>query len=129
MSKRDVLSCPPFPKIIRMEYGYEKMFAGNWSEGITLKELFEQFLVAKQCVNVSPYTLEYYRGCYNSFTRIAGCWRHDSFSVSDGRKAKKNRRKSFFAAVAAVFSYNNARPVRPSSCASRAAAFVFCRPV
>lgn len=48
----------------------KKMFAGNWSEGITLKELFEQFLVAKQCVNVSPYTLEYYRGCYNSFTRI-----------------------------------------------------------
>ena len=35
---------------------------------MTLKELFEEFLIAKQCVNVSPYTLRFYEGCFRHFT-------------------------------------------------------------
>lgn len=47
----------------------KKLYIRNQSEEMTLKELFEQFLVAKQCINVSPYTLRFYEGCYS--TR---CW-------------------------------------------------------
>ena len=35
----------------------KKLYIRNQSEEMTLKELFEQFLVAKQCINVSPYDL------------------------------------------------------------------------
>jgi hypothetical protein len=41
----------------------KKLYIRNQSEEMTLKELFEQFLVAKQCINVSPYTLRFYEGC------------------------------------------------------------------
>ena len=46
----------------------KKLYIRNQSEEMTLKELFEQFLVAKQCINVSPYTLRFYEGCYRHFT-------------------------------------------------------------
>ena len=39
----------------------KKLYIRNQSEEMTLKELFEQFLVAKQCINVSPYTLRFMR--------------------------------------------------------------------
>ena len=40
----------------------------NWADGITLKDLFDEFLIAKQCTNVSPYTLRFYMDCFHSFT-------------------------------------------------------------
>lgn len=46
----------------------KKLYIKNQSEEMMLKELFEQFLVAKQCINVSPYTLRFYEGCYRHFT-------------------------------------------------------------
>ena len=46
----------------------KKLYIRNPSEEMTLKELFEEFLIAKQCVNVSPYTLRFYEGCFRHFT-------------------------------------------------------------
>ena len=46
----------------------KKLYIRNPSAGMTLKDLFEEFLIAKQCTNVSPYTLLYYKGCYRHFT-------------------------------------------------------------
>lgn len=43
----------------------KKLFIRSQSEEMTLKELFEEFLIAKQCINVSPYTLRFYEGCYS----------------------------------------------------------------
>ena len=40
----------------------------NWADGITLIDLFDEFLIAKQCTNVSPYTLRFYKDCFHSFT-------------------------------------------------------------
>lgn len=46
----------------------KKLSIRNPSGEMTLKELFEEFLIAKQCINVSPYTLRYYEGCFRHFT-------------------------------------------------------------
>lgn len=46
----------------------KKLFIRSQSEEMTLKELFEEFLIAKQCVNVSPFTIRFYEGCYRHFT-------------------------------------------------------------
>ena len=46
----------------------KKLYIRNPSEEMTLKELFEEFLIAKQCMNVSPFTIRFYEGCFRHFT-------------------------------------------------------------
>lgn len=47
----------------------KKLYVRNVSEELTLKMLFDEFLIAKKCINVSPYTISYYERCFKSFSK------------------------------------------------------------
>ncbi len=47
----------------------KKLYVRDWSEETTLKVLFDEFLIAKQCLNVSSYTISFYQRCFKSFTK------------------------------------------------------------
>lgn len=47
----------------------KKLYIQNGREELTLNDLFEEFLIAKKCLNVSPYTISYYERCFKSFSK------------------------------------------------------------
>lgn len=47
----------------------KKLYVRNGDEEITLIGLFEEFIIAKKCLNVSPYTISYYERCFKSFSK------------------------------------------------------------
>lgn len=47
----------------------KKLYVQNGREELTLNDLFEEFLIAKKCLNVSPYTISYYERCFKSFSK------------------------------------------------------------
>lgn len=47
----------------------KKLYIQNGGEEINLKGLFDEFIIAKKCINVSPYTISYYERCFKSFSK------------------------------------------------------------
>ena len=47
----------------------KKLYVRNDSQEMTIKILFEEFLIAKKCINVSPYTISYYERCFKAFSK------------------------------------------------------------
>lgn len=45
----------------------KKLYVRNGDEELTLKGLFDEFIIAKKCINVSPYTISFYERCFKSF--------------------------------------------------------------
>lgn len=46
----------------------KKLYVRNIGEDLTLKGVYEEFIIAKKCINVSPYTIYYYERCYKSLS-------------------------------------------------------------
>lgn len=46
----------------------KKLYVRNIGEDLTLKGVYEEFIIAKKCINVSPYTISYYERCYKSLS-------------------------------------------------------------
>jgi len=44
----------------------KKLYVRNGSEEVTLQMLYDEFIIAKKCINVSPYTITYYERCFKS---------------------------------------------------------------
>lgn len=48
----------------------KKLYVRNGSEEVTLQILYDEFIIAKKCINVSPYTITYYERCFKSFSNF-----------------------------------------------------------
>ena len=48
----------------------ERLFVNRDSKDLTISEVFEMFIRAKQCANLSQYTITYYKGCFSSFEKF-----------------------------------------------------------
>lgn len=47
----------------------KKLYVRNAGEDVTLKTLYDEFIVAKKCINVSSYTISYYERCFKSISK------------------------------------------------------------
>lgn len=48
----------------------EKLYVRDGAEELTLNGLFDEFILSKKCLNVSPYTISFYERCFVSFAKF-----------------------------------------------------------
>ena len=46
------------------------LFINQNSSDLSAQEIFERFLMEKECMNSSPETLKYYRDCFTAFRQV-----------------------------------------------------------